>query len=78
MLFFAAIASSAAWGWAGVAAAQSGPLPSLALRVFDLARYGFWFAFVLSVLSPGGQQHRGHGMALLVPSAMLLVVIVLA
>ena len=74
MLFFAAIASSAAWGWAGVAAAQSGPLPSLALRVLDLARYGFWFAFVLSVLSPGGRQ-RGHGMALLVPSAMLLVVI---
>ena len=78
LLFAAAIVASAAWGWAGAVTAYHGTLPGVAVRLLDLVRYGCWFAFVLSVLSPVLAARRMGDFSLLVPSATILVAVGLA
>jgi putative PEP-CTERM system histidine kinase len=75
LLFGAAVVATAVWGWAGVFAAGIGPFSKVIVRLFDLVRYGCWFAFLLSVLAPVLLRRRQLGMALLVPVAAVLVAI---
>ena len=78
LLFGAALVSSAVWGWFNVAAAVLA-LPTLWVgAVLDLARYGCWLAFLLSVLAPASTQRRQRGIAMLLPVAGLLVLLRLA
>ncbi|MDE2095001.1 MAG: PEP-CTERM system histidine kinase PrsK, partial [Burkholderiales bacterium] len=79
LLFGAALVSSAAWGWAGAAEPYLSAVPAFAVAALDLLRYGCWFALLLCLLAPTFTRgHRGHGMALLVPVAALLVLLGLA
>ena len=73
LLFGAAVASSAAWGWAGVFEPYFASVPASVVRVFDLLRYGCWFAFLLSLLAPAVAQRRQRGIGVLVPAAVVLV-----
>jgi len=70
-LFGAALASSALWGWAGVAASPA--ISPLWVGLFDLARYACWFALLLSLLAPAIAQRRQRGIAVLLPVAITLV-----
>ena len=79
LLFGAALGASAMWGWAGVAEPYFTAVPAFVVGLFDLLRYGCWFAFLLSLLAPTfGRAQRWHGMALLVPVAALLGLLNLA
>lgn len=78
LLFGAAVASSAGWGWSGVFEPHFDAIPAFVVRLFDLLRYGCWFAFLLSLLAPAIAQRRQRGIALLVPVAAMLVLLGLA
>jgi putative PEP-CTERM system histidine kinase len=73
LLFAGAIVSSAAWGWAGVLAGFD-LAANVAVQLFDLLRYAFWFAFILSVLAPVLGERRQSSLALLAPAAAIIVV----
>ncbi|MEO5696806.1 MAG: XrtA/PEP-CTERM system histidine kinase PrsK [Burkholderiaceae bacterium] len=72
LLFGAALVSSAAWGWAAVAARSAQAVPLSLVSLFDILRYGGWFAFLLCVLAPVVARRRQRGM---VPAAVVLVAI---
>jgi putative PEP-CTERM system histidine kinase len=72
--FDLALASTALWGWAGVAEAYL-DVPTFVVGLLDLLRYACWFTFVLSVLAPGAAQRGPRGIALLAPIAALLVLL---
>ncbi len=78
LLFGAALASSAAWGWAGVFEPYFDAVPAFVVGLFDLVRYGCWFAFLLSLLAPAIARRRQRGLALLAPVAVTLVALGLA
>jgi putative PEP-CTERM system histidine kinase len=72
-LFSAAVAASALWGWAGVGSLNAPAISALWVALFDLARYAFWFAFLLSLLAPAIAQRSQRGIAVLLPVALVLV-----
>ncbi|MCP5286945.1 MAG: PEP-CTERM system histidine kinase PrsK [Burkholderiaceae bacterium] len=61
--FLAAVAASAMWGAAGLAAvwAPSG-FSALTAGTTDLLRYGAWFGFLLALLKPGLRETPGSEM----------------
>jgi putative PEP-CTERM system histidine kinase len=73
LLFGVALAVSAAWGWVGVAGPYLGRAASVSSGLLDLARYGAWFAFLLSLLSPTLSRREQRSHFFLVPAAVLLV-----
>jgi putative PEP-CTERM system histidine kinase len=59
LAFFAAVASTAAWGWSGILMQyRFGQRLELPNALFDLLRYGSWFIFLLTLLQP--QVRRGR------------------
>jgi putative PEP-CTERM system histidine kinase len=73
LLYGAGLVSSAAWGWAGVLEPYFTAIPTSVVALFDLLRYGCWFAFLLALLAPAIAQRRQRGIAMLAPVAAALV-----
>ena len=72
--FVAALLSSAAWAGAILLDAFSNHTGWLmAGGIFDLLRYGAWFAFLLSLLRPEQRQDAGTPSSLLAPIAAVVV-----
>lgn len=78
LLFAAAIAATAAWGWSELAAAFDSAPAAIAARVFDLLRYAAWFAFLLLLLVPAIGRRRPRGLGLLIPAAAVLIAVGIA
>lgn len=71
---FAAVLSSALWGWLGLIYLLSGaPLIAFLSTWFDIARYGGWFAFLLILLRPKPAQKTGIATGWMPPVAAGLV-----
>ncbi len=68
LLLGGAVLASAAWGWAGIDASARA-----AEAIFDLLRYGLWFAFIVSVLAPVLVGQRPRSLRLLLPVAVVLM-----
>jgi putative PEP-CTERM system histidine kinase len=71
---FCAVMLSALWGWFGLAQLVSNNSGVwFFTTVSDLLRYGFWFAFLLSILQQKPSQGIPDGMAWIAPIAAALV-----
>jgi len=69
-----AVTWSALWGWFGLTHLLTGiPLFLLLSTLSDLLRYGFWYAFLLILLRPGGATSRPAGMRWMMPLAAAVV-----
>src|SRR4051812_28520784 len=68
-----ALACSAAWGWTAAAEPHLDSVPTGAVNLLDLARYGCWFGFLLSIGAQATGQKRQGGLALLTPFATFLI-----
>lgn len=73
LLYGTALASTAAWAWAGVLEPYFAAVPAVVVGLFDLLRYGCWFAFLLTLMAPASPQRRQRGIAVLAPVAGALV-----
>lgn len=58
ILYGAALAASAAWGWLSVAEPFTYDIPTLAVSLADLTRYACWFAFLLGIATPPKSRTR--------------------
>lgn len=71
---FAAVVSSALWGWLGLLHLLSGaPQTALLSTWFDIARYAGWFTFLLILLRPQRTQRPHKAIAWMSPVAAVLV-----
>jgi putative PEP-CTERM system histidine kinase len=73
LAFAAALVCSALWGWSGFAEQSLDSISPRIVAVADLARYGCWYAFLLSLLAPAIAQRQRRGIKALVPLAALLL-----
>ncbi len=63
-MLFAAVLFSALWGWFGLAFLfAANPLLLSASALSDVARYGFWFAFLLTLLRTNQEGVTPNGVA---------------
>lgn len=71
-----AVASSALWGWFGLASVLAGDFVYLWLGgLLDLLRYGGWFAFMLSLLGTGRREDAFGGLFFLALTSLTLTAI---
>ena len=74
--FIAAIAVSAAWALASLAAQLTGSAPlAVGSGLLDLARYAAWFAFAIVLLRPVGPRQRARNVMLFGVAGIALIAI---